>query len=78
MPGAIRASGGAREVDYVARAGRSIVAIEVASGARKSSLPGMNAFLDEHGSARTLLVGARGMPLEDFLLADPRSIIEPK
>lgn len=67
---------GAREVDYVARVGRSIVAIEVASGSRKDSLPGMNAFLDKHERARPLLVGAQGIPIEDFLLRDPRSIIQ--
>lgn len=67
---------GAREVDYVARVARSVVAIEVASGATKDSLPGMNAFLDEHARARPLLVGAQGIALEDFLLRDPRSIID--
>lgn len=33
-----------QEVDYVVRAGRKVVAIEVTSGRRKNSLPGLAAF----------------------------------
>lgn len=65
-----------REVDYVVRAGRSVVAIEVASGRRKDALPGMAAFIDEFKHARPMLVGAQGVGLEDFLLRDPRSIAD--
>lgn len=65
-----------REVDFVARRGRDVVAIEVATGARKDRLPGMSGFLDAHTRARPMLVGAQGIALEDFLLRDPKSIIE--
>ena len=67
-----------REVDYVARAGPALVAIEVASGVRKDMRSGMGAFLDEYERARPVLVGAQGTRLEDFLLRGPRSIIEPQ
>ena len=60
-----------REVDFVARSGRRLAAIEVTSARRKSSLSGMAAFVKEHGSARTMLVGGQGVPLEEFLLAPP-------
>ena len=58
-----------REVDFVIRAGRSVVAIEVTSGRRKESLAGMEAFARAFRPRRTLLVGAQGIPLEEFLLA---------
>ncbi len=60
-----------REVDYVVRAGRSLVAIEVTSGRRKDVLPGLDAFAKEFGRARKLLIGGQGIPLEEFLLSDP-------
>ncbi len=60
------------EVDFVLRKGRSLVAIEVKSGRRRDSLPGLDAFARRHPTARRLLVGGTGIDLEDFLLADPR------
>ena len=57
-----------REVDFVVRAGRSLVAIEVKSGRRGDTLPGMAAFAEAFRPTRTLLVGADGIPLEEFLL----------
>jgi predicted AAA+ superfamily ATPase len=56
-----------REVDFVGRAGRAVVAIEVTSGRRKSSLPGLATFVREHAAARPLLVGGQGVGVEDFL-----------
>ncbi len=56
-----------REVDFVAKVGRTVTAFEVTSGRRKDSLPGMGAFLDQYPSARPLLVGGQGIPLEEFL-----------
>ncbi len=58
-----------REVDFVIRSGRSVVAIEVTSGRRKESLAGMEAFARAFRPRRTLLVGAQGIPIEEFLLA---------
>jgi len=57
-----------REVDFVVRAGRALVAIEVKSGRRSDTLPGMGAFAEAFRPTRTLLVGADGIPLEEFLL----------
>jgi predicted AAA+ superfamily ATPase len=55
------------EVDFVLQYGSKITAIEVKSGKPPSSLPGMNHFLNHYKSARALLVGEGGIPLEDFL-----------
>lgn len=55
------------EVDYVVRRGRTVVAIEVTSGRRKGSLPGMAAFARAFRPARRLLVGSQGIPVEEFL-----------
>ena len=62
-------SGRNREVDFVLRRGRNLVAIEVKSGRRKDSLPGMEGFCREFPVTRKLLVGADGIPLEEFLTA---------
>lgn len=55
------------EVDFVVRRGRTVVPIEVTSGRRKGSLPGMAAFARAFRPARRLLVGGQGIPLEEFL-----------
>lgn len=57
-----------REVDYVVRTGRTVAAIELKSGHKKSSLPGMDAFAKAFKPQRTLLVGRDGLPVEEFLL----------
>jgi len=56
-----------REVDFVVNVRGTVLAIEVKSGERRASLPGVDAFIQAHGPARPLLVGADGIPLEDFL-----------
>ena len=56
-----------REVDFVAKAGRRVVAIEVKSGRRRESLTGIAAFGSRHRAARTLLVGGDGIGVEAFL-----------
>jgi predicted AAA+ superfamily ATPase len=55
------------EVDYVLHQGRTTVAIEVKSGARRATLPGMAAFARMFKPKRQLLVGGQGIPLEEFL-----------
>jgi predicted AAA+ superfamily ATPase len=55
------------EVDFVLRQGKSVVAIEVKSGARRAALPGMEAFAKACKPKRQLLVGGQGIPLEEFL-----------
>jgi predicted AAA+ superfamily ATPase len=56
-----------REVDFVVRAGRKLVAIEVKSGRAHDALPGMQTFNVEFKPDRLLLVGGDGIPVEDFL-----------
>lgn len=56
-----------REVDFVVRAGRRLVAIEVKSGRAHDTLPGMQVFNAEFKPDRLLLVGGDGIPLEEFL-----------
>lgn len=56
-----------REVDYVVRSGQKLIAIEVAGGSRKDSLPGMTAFCKEFRCDRKLLVGGQGIGLSEFL-----------
>ena len=58
---------GNREVDYVVRRGERVTAIEVKSGARRDSLPGMAVFADRYEPERRLLVGADGVSLEELL-----------
>ena len=56
-----------REVDFVFRQGKVLVAIEVKSGRRPDVLPGLGAFAEAFRPARTLLVGGDGIPLDQFL-----------
>jgi uncharacterized protein len=55
-----------REVDFVLRQGSRLVAVEVKSGRRRGTLPGMAAFDAAFSPARKLLVGTGGIPLEEF------------
>ena len=56
-----------REVDFVLQQGKSITAIEVKSAHIGGSNAGMDRFSDLHRPQRSLLVGADGIPLADFL-----------
>ena len=60
-----------REVDFVLSRGKSLVALEVKSGRRKVTLPGIEAFSTEFQVTKKLLVGAQGIPVADFLLTPP-------
>ena len=64
-------SGRNREVDFVLRRGERVVAIEVKSGRRKTSLPGIEAFAAAFPVTRKLLVGAQGISWQEFLLTPP-------
>lgn len=55
------------EVDFVARAGRTLMAIEVKSGRTPDALPGLSAFAEAFKPRRTLLVGGDGIAVADFL-----------
>ncbi|MBM2823267.1 MAG: ATPase [Thermoleophilia bacterium] len=60
-----------REVDFVLETPQGVTAIEVTSGRRKEALPGLDAFLLRVPEARPLLVGAQGVPLEEFFANPP-------
>ncbi len=63
---------GNREVDFVARAGRTLSAIEVKSGRSRDANPGLAAFAALFRPTRQLLVGGDGIPVEEFLLKPVR------
>ena len=57
-------------MDFVLRRGKAVVGIEVKSGRSPRTLPGMQAFAEAFKPRRVLLVGADGIPLEEFLSRD--------
>jgi predicted AAA+ superfamily ATPase len=65
-----------REVDFVLQRGENLVAIEVKSNLRKTSLPGIEAFSKEFRVKRKLLVGAQGIPLQEFLVTPPEKWLD--
>lgn len=58
-----------REVDFIVKSGKKLVAIEVKSGRKSDTLPGMAAFDEMFRPTRKLLVGSDGIPMEEFLAA---------
>jgi predicted AAA+ superfamily ATPase len=64
------------EVDFVLRREKRVVAIEVKSGRRRDSLPGLTAFSKVFRPSRILLVGGDGIPLEEFLSTPVERIVE--
>ncbi len=72
---------GNNEVDWVVRPGKLMrsketpIAIEVKTGHPRGN-PGTVAFTHVHRGARSLVVGAGGIPVEDFLSAHPRDWLD--
>ena len=56
-----------REVDFVVKTGRRMVAIEVKSGRTREMPAGMSAFAEAFQPQRTLLVGGDGIAVDEFL-----------
>ena len=56
-----------QEVDFVLQQGKTMVGIEVKSGGRRESLPGLESFAWQFKPKRQLLVGGQGIPLEELL-----------
>jgi uncharacterized protein len=54
-------------VDFVVRAGRTVLAIEVKSGRAPAAFRGLGAFAEAFTPKRSLLVGGDGISLEEFL-----------
>jgi len=65
-----------REVDFVLRKGKTLIAIEVKSGRRKTSFPGMEAFSKMFPVKRKLLVGSQGIPWQEFLMTPSEKWLE--
>lgn len=63
------------EVDFVVGRGNVVVAIEVKSSQKKARLPGIEAFSKQFKVKRKLLVGARGIPLNEFLSMLPEDLV---
>jgi hypothetical protein len=56
-----------REVDFVVRAGRELVSIEVKTSRVRESQPGLDQFSEAFDTTRKLLVGGDGITVEEFL-----------
>jgi predicted AAA+ superfamily ATPase len=56
-----------QEVDFVVKSGRRLVAIEVKSGRAPQTHPGIAAFAAAFRPQRSLLIGADGIAVEEFL-----------
>jgi len=65
-----------REVDYVLVRGEEILAVEVKSSHKKTSLPGIEMFSRKYKIKKPLLVGAQGIPIEKFLSISPVELFE--
>ena len=59
--------GRSREVDYVLQRGPRLVVFEVKSGPGEVDLRGIREFESEFGTHRSVVVGAAGVPLNEFL-----------
>jgi predicted AAA+ superfamily ATPase len=60
-----------REVDFVLRRGKTLVAVEVKSTLQKAHLPGMEMFCKSFKVKKKLLVGSTGISWREFLLTPP-------
>jgi predicted AAA+ superfamily ATPase len=58
---------GNNEVDFVLRKGNAVTAIEVKGGQTRLGAQGLSAFKKRYPRAKTLVVGAGGMELKEFL-----------
>ena len=56
-----------RDVDFVVRAGRTVLPIELKSGRAPDAFPGLGAFATAFTPKRALIVDGDGISLEDFL-----------
>ena len=60
------------EVDFVIVKGGKIALIEVKSGKKKESVPGVEKFSKKFNVYKKLLIGRQGIPFDKFLLTDPQ------
>ncbi len=64
------------EVDFILKRGDALIAIEIKSGQKKSSLPGIEKFDREFPVKKKLLVGRGGLPIDKFLQMDPDDLFD--
>jgi predicted AAA+ superfamily ATPase len=69
-------SGANKEVDYVLSQKGKVIAIEVKSSRKKAALPVISAFAKQFNVNKSLLVGAQGIPLEDFFTMTPEALFK--
>lgn len=66
-----------REVDFVVRSGKRLVALEVKSGRAADARAGMSAFSEAFRPTRKLLVGGDGVNVDTFLLQPVEDWLKP-
>lgn len=64
---------GQQEVDFVLNAGNEVIALEVKSGIGNPA-GGLAAFKKVYPESRSFILGANGIPLEEFFQSDPREL----
>ena len=64
------------EVDFVLERRPRIIAIEVKSGERRRSISGIKKFEERFNVTNSILVGADGIPIEDFLREPARDLLQ--
>lgn len=67
---------GDQEVDFVARRGNTMIAIEVKSGADPLKHSGIDLFCEKFQPAKVYLVGKEGIPVADFLATPVAKLFE--
>ena len=60
------------EVDFILVKGKRIIAVEVKTGTGNVQVRGLNTFSERFKPHRGIIVGAQGVPLDTFLLTDPK------
>lgn len=65
-----------REIDFVARKGRAVMAVEVSVSPKKHTPDSLKRLARKIGIARSVVVGPQGVALESFLLRDPVEWLE--
>jgi predicted AAA+ superfamily ATPase len=58
---------GNKEVDFIIQKGEKVIALEVKSNRKRTSLPGLDAFSQRFQTTKKLLVGGQGISLAEFM-----------
>lgn len=65
---------GNKEVDFVLKKDNEIAALEVKSGKKETSLPGIDEFCKKYDTHKKYLIGRGGLELEDFFMLSPADL----